>query len=150
MCNTSKTGGCGSLTRLEGPGRWLSGAPPPQPAGWSSWFHSTWPPLSGPGCFPPSRCFPLSSPRPGPPEWPGRTGSPPRNWSELEQQKAGMSKINRMGGYPSRVSARGGEATSQTCCGGVERNRTALGACLRLSEALAEICGIAFPGWTQN
>lgn len=48
------------------PGQWLEGAPPPQPAVWSSWCHPTWPPLSDPNCFPPSKCFLLSSPLPSP------------------------------------------------------------------------------------
>lgn len=55
-------------TRPEDRGRWLEGAPPLQPAAWSSWCRPTWPPLSDPGCFPPSKCFLLSSPLPSPQE----------------------------------------------------------------------------------
>lgn len=82
------------LTRLGGPGRWPGGAPPPQPAEWSSWFRPAWPPLSGPGYSPPSRCSLLSSPPQDPLEWPGHTGSPRQNWSELEQGGRGEEVVH--------------------------------------------------------
>jgi len=72
------------LTHSGGPGQWRGDARCPQPAVWFAWCHPAWPPRSGPGCSPPSRCCQRSSPRPAPRGWPAHTVSPPRSWSELQ------------------------------------------------------------------
>lgn len=63
-----------------------SGARCHPPAEWSGGFRPAWPPRSGPGCSPPSRCCLQSSPQPGPLEWPSHTESLPQSWSGLGRE----------------------------------------------------------------
>lgn len=81
------------LTHSGGPGQWRGDARCPRPAAWFAWCHPAWPPRSGPGCSPPSRCCQRSSPRPVPPGWPAHTVSPPRSWSELQGTAPGGLRL---------------------------------------------------------